>query len=310
MTFCDSETGLCGDGTTPEIETQFVTPTPEFEIWFATDPICSHCWALEPAWRKLLFHYGEHLHLRHIYGGLLPGWQGFADEGAGIRRPADVAPHWAEVAHHYGQPIDPSVWLQDPLDSSYPPSIAVHAVRLMDPEHEEPFLRRIRQALFLEARNIARFEALAACAPDLNLDAAQFEMLFTSGIAERAFQQDLSETRRLPVRGFPTLMFHGTDGQTAVLHGTQSYAKLEQTFLQITGLPRSGQTPTATEILAAYGSGTTPEFAEALGLGVEETRETLESAGAVAIPVADDALWTTSEASNIWRKKSKEHANS
>lgn len=126
--------------------------TARARILFATDPICSHCWAMEPAWRRFLYHYGEHVEATHLYGGLLPQWEGFADVGAGIRAPEDIPPHWEEVAERYGQPIDPSVWLTDPLHSSYPPSIAVHAVRALAPGREEDYLRRIRQALFLEAR--------------------------------------------------------------------------------------------------------------------------------------------------------------
>lgn len=65
------------------------------------------------------------------------------------------------------------MWLTDPLPSSYPPSVAVHAVRALAPDREEDYLRRMRQALFLEARNIARPEVLVACAADIGLDAAR-----------------------------------------------------------------------------------------------------------------------------------------
>src|SRR5690606_16647761 len=95
--------------------------TAQARILFATDPICSHCWAMEPAWRRFLYHYGEYVEATHLYGGLLHHWEGFADVRAGIRGPEDIPPHWEEVAARYGQPIDPSVWLADPLPSSYPP---------------------------------------------------------------------------------------------------------------------------------------------------------------------------------------------
>ncbi|HJZ46871.1 MAG TPA: DsbA family protein [Roseiflexaceae bacterium] len=279
--------------TAPERPIALEQPTTPFgEIVYATDPICSHCWAMEPAWRKLLYHYGQHLSVHHLYGGLLPGWDGFRDAGAGIARPADVAPHWAEVARHYGQPIDPGVWLRDPLPSSYPPSIALHAVRMLAPERETSFLRRIREALFLEARNIARPELLASSAAAEGIDAAQFEMLFHSGIAERAFRHDLEQVGRLGVRGFPTLIFRGRGGQTTTVHGTQPYARLEQALLQLTGLPRAGRAPTPDEALAAYRIGTTREFAELLGLDHGAAIQVLETSGAVRTPVAGDALWS------------------
>jgi predicted DsbA family dithiol-disulfide isomerase len=247
---------------------------------------------MEPAWRKLLYHYGQHLSVRHLYGGLLPGWDGFRDASAGIARPADVARHWAEVTRHYGQPIDPSIWLRDPLPSSYPPSIALHAVRMLAPERESNFLRRIREALFLEARNIARPELLAEYAGAEGIDAAQFAMLFHGGIAERAFRRDLEEVGRLGVRGFPTLIISGREGQTTALHGSQPYARLEQVLLRLTGLPRVELAPTPDKALAAYGAGTTREFAELLGLEHSAAVQVLAASGAVRTPLAGDALWS------------------
>ncbi len=267
---------------------------PEGTIWYVTDPICSHCWALDPAWRKLLFHYGDRIAVRHIYGGLLPGWQGFSDAGAGIHGPADVAPHWAEVAQHYGQPIDPSVWLTDPLDSSHPSCVAAHAARMLAPEREDAYLRRIRQAVFLEARNIARPEVLADCAADVGIDRDLFLALFRSGAAEGAFKRDLQELRRLPVRGFPTLIVQGrAEQQAQVLSGTVPYAQLEAAVLQVSGLARYAQSPTAEAALAAYRTGTTLEFATLLEVAPAEAAEQLSRAGASKIPIAGDALWAT-----------------
>jgi protein-disulfide isomerase-like protein with CxxC motif len=246
---------------------------------------------MEPAWRKLRYHYGAQLELRHMYGGLLPGWAGFRDAGAGIGSPADVAPHWAEVASHYGQPIDPSVWLRDPLASSFPPSIAAHAVRLLVPEQEEAFLRRIREALFLEARNIARPELLTTYAGELGIDVEQFTTLYTRGIAEQAFRRELAEVRRLGVRGFPTLIISGSDRQPVVLHGSQNYKRLEETVLRVTGIPRAQRAPRPEEALAAYGSGTTLEFAELLDVSRGEVGELLTANGATRFEVAGDTLW-------------------
>lgn len=299
MSFCDIKTGTCAPeapANEPIIDhdlTQTESVNQLFaEILYATDPICSHCWALEPAWRKLLYHYGANVKFRHVYGGLLPGWQGFQDAGAGIRKPADVAPHWAEVAQHYGQPIDPSVWLTDPLDSSYPPSIAVHAVRMLAPEHEETFLRRIREALFLEAKNIACFELLAEYAQALGIDGQQFTTLYQSGVAEACFRRDLAEVRQLGVLGFPTLIIQANAGKRAVLHGSQPYARLEQALLQVTGLEPATQTPTPEQALKAYQSGTTKEFAELLNRSHAATAEALTAIGAKRRAIAGDAFWS------------------
>lgn len=264
----------------------------EVRILFATDPICSHCWAMEPAWRRFLFHYGEHVEVTHLYGGLLPGWEGFKDS-AGIREPSDIPPHWDEVAARYGQPIDASVWLTDPLASSYPASVAMHAVRAIDPDREEDYLRRLRQALFLEARNIARPEVLAACAAEIGLDPARFEAAVNDDASQAAFAADLRTMASAGLRGFPTLVVEGPAAEEPwVMRGSQPFFRLERALQAGLGTLPSAREVSVEAVLQEYGSGTTREFSEVLELDEEATRDALERAGAGSQSVADSQLWS------------------
>src|SRR5262245_25995048 len=70
----------------------------QVHLVYVTDPLCSGCWTLEPAWRRLLYRYGDALSVRYVYGGLLPSWDGFRDANNGIAAPADVAAHWDAVS--------------------------------------------------------------------------------------------------------------------------------------------------------------------------------------------------------------------
>src|SRR5215216_5428940 len=113
---CDASAGVCeppstaGSTHTGRSDGSAGTPT----LVYVTDPLCSGCWAFEPAWRRLRYHYQDVVTVRIVYGGLLAGWEGFSDPAAGIAAPADVAAHWQQVAARTGQPIDPQVWLTDP----------------------------------------------------------------------------------------------------------------------------------------------------------------------------------------------------
>lgn len=269
-------------------------PTARAQILFATDPICSHCWAMEPAWRRFLYHYGAHVDVTHLYGGLLPGWDGFRDS-AGIQQPSDIPPHWAEVAERYGQPIDASVWLSDPLDSSYPASVAVHAVRAIAPAREDDYLRRIRQALFLEARNIAKREVLIACAVDIGIDAAEFEAAYDDKSSAEAFAADLATKRRDGIRGFPTLVVTGPGNeQPWVLRGSQPFFRLQRALEATLGALPEPKAVDAASALAAYGSGTTREFSEVLELDGPATEAALRAAGARSRGLAASQLWSIS----------------
>jgi predicted DsbA family dithiol-disulfide isomerase len=267
--------------------------TASVQILFVTDPICSHCWAMEPAWRRFLYLYGEHVEVSHLYGGLLPHWDGFADVGAGIRAPADIPPHWDEVVERYGQPIDASVWLTDPLASSYPPSVAVHAVRALAPEREEAYLRRIRQALFLKARNIARREVLIDCAADIGLDPDRFAAALDDPASEAGFAADLAAKVRSGIRGFPTLVVTGQAGeQPRMMRGSQPFFRLERALEAMLGELPPAREVSVEDVLREYGTGTTREFSEVLGLDEEATSVALQRAGARSRMLAGSRLWS------------------
>jgi putative protein-disulfide isomerase len=266
--------------------------TAQARILFITDPICSHCWAMEPAWRRFLYHYGDHVEVTHLYGGLLPGWDGFADS-AGIRQASDLPPHWDEVAERCGQPIDPSVWHTDPLDSSYPASEALHAVRTLAPHREEDYLRRIRQLLFLGARNIARPEVLASAAEEIGLDRTRFEAALTNPATREAFARDREQMNARGIRGFPTLVVEGPAGEPPrIMRGSQPFFRLERALDAALGELPPSRKVTVEEVLRAYGTGTIREFGEVLELEEDATVAALRKAGARSLPGYGNHLWS------------------
>ncbi|MGV9707505.1 DsbA family protein [Streptomyces sp. NPDC003483] len=293
---CDIESGVCalpGDSAAlPDATAGH--PVPEVgltRITYVTDPICSACWILEPAWRSLTERYRDLIDVRHVYGGLLRGWQGFHDAGNGIRRPEDVAHHWDEFAQISGQPINSSVWWSDPIDSSYPPSIALAAVRRLAPEREEAYLRRLREELFLDGRNIAAPELLEALVAELGLDVASYRRLIENGEAEAEFERDLVRTRELGARGFPTVILEGPDGRV-VLHGWIQPDRLENTFLTVSGATRRPAVSSIGEAADRLGTGTSLEYAALTGHTVTDVEELLTRAGATFRPVGKGRAWS------------------
>ncbi|WP_051901190.1 DsbA family protein [Streptomyces aureus] len=293
---CDLESGLCalpGDSAAlPDATAD--NPVPEAgltTITYVTDPICSACWILEPAWRSLTERYRDLIDVRHVYGGLLRGWQGFHDAGNGIRRPEDVAHHWDEFARISGQPINSSVWWSDPIDSSYPPSIALAAVRQLAPEHEEAYLRRLREELFLDGRNIAASELLETLVVELGLDVVAYRRLIENGEAESEFERDLVRTHELGARGFPTLILEGPDGRV-VLHGWIRPDRLEDTFLTVSGATRRPAISSIDEATDRLGTGTSLEYAALTGHSVADVEELLTRAGAASRPVGKGRAWS------------------
>ena len=161
---CDIETGMCEttDGTTETSSKSGVQATKKsVKLIYYTDPICSSCWGIEPQLRKLKLEYGSAVEIEYRMGGLLPDWN---YNSGGIGKPSDVAEHWDEVSVHYDMPIDGDLWLEDPLDSSYPPSIVFKAAQMQDNDKAMLFLREMKEMIFLHKKNIAKWEYMEIAA--------------------------------------------------------------------------------------------------------------------------------------------------
>jgi predicted DsbA family dithiol-disulfide isomerase len=229
---CDPETGLCavpGDSTHANHKHVQQSTDKPIKVIYYTDPICSSCWGIEPQLRKLKLEYGNSIEIDYRMGGLLPDW---SYNSGGISKPSDVAHHWDEVSVYYDMPIDGDVWLEDPLSSSYPPSIAVKAAQMQDKEKAVLFMREIREMVFLQKKNITKWEYLEAAAKTVGLDVAQFKKDY-EGKAKEHFQDDLKLGKELGVRGFPTLYFTNAEGKTEVVNGSKPYSFFEVAVLKL-----------------------------------------------------------------------------
>ena len=57
---CDLETGVCGEAGDEEMQIiDFNQPAKKIDLYYVTDPICSHCWAIEPTLRRFKEQYGH-----------------------------------------------------------------------------------------------------------------------------------------------------------------------------------------------------------------------------------------------------------
>ena len=276
---CDIQTGVCetpGGFETGAETTLTMGPKP-VKILYFTDPICSSCWGIEPQLRRLKLEYGAEFDIEYHMGGLLPSWEVY--NSGGISKPSDVAHHWDEVSKYYEMPIDGDVWLEDPLSSSYPPSIAFKAAQMQDPKKAIQFLRRIREMVFLEKKNIAKWAHLEAAAQQVGLDAAQMK-LDSEGKAKQLFQEDLDLSRSMSVRSFPTLIFSDADQQRLVLKGARPYEHFEQTLLTLAPKALKNSYETSPKgLFEYYPTLTNKEFSVLAGVPVAEAERVLKSLG-------------------------------
>lgn len=273
---CDTESGICEMPTnkTSSADPNLVKANKKpLKIIYYTDPICSSCWGIEPQLRKLKLEYGDLIEVEYRMGGLLPNW---SYNSGGISKPSDVAHHWDEVSVYYDMPIDGSIWLEDPLASSYPPSIAFKAAQMQDKEKAILFLREIREMVFLQKKNITKWEHLELAGKKVGLDIIKFKADY-EGKAKELFEEDLKLGRELGVRGFPTMFFTDTAGNKEIVYGSKPYNTFENTLLKL--FPMASKTTydkTWSSVFSEYHSLTAKEFSELTGTPRNESENYLD----------------------------------
>ncbi|WP_047985542.1 DsbA family protein [Ornithinibacillus californiensis] len=235
---CDMETGVCGVAGDEEMEMiDLNQPTKKIDLYYVTDPICSHCWALEPTLRRFTKQYGHYFNFKTVMGGLLEKWGGGpVDPANGIHGPADVAGHWREVGEHYRMPIDGSLMIDNPVQSSFPPS---RVYKIIQKHHGEEkafeYLRRAREDLFAFNKNIGEASILVEIVNGIGLDGEAIVKEADEQIGHDLLNEDFALTRSLGARGFPTIIMVNEENKGVKIVGGRPFEYFVAGLTQVLG---------------------------------------------------------------------------
>ncbi|WP_373233095.1 DsbA family protein [Cohnella sp.] len=223
---CDLKTGACGEADEEELEViDFNQPQKSVHLYYVTDPICSHCWAIEPVLRRFVEQYGHYFNFHTVMGGLLEKWHdGPIDPANGIYKPADVAGHWREVGQHSRMPIDGSLMIDNPVQSSYPPS---RVFKVIQKNHSAAkafeYLRRAREALFAFNQNIADKSVMIEIVDQLGLEGEAIVNEAEQPVGQQLLDEDFALARKLGVRGFPTIIMINEENKGVKIAGGRPF---------------------------------------------------------------------------------------
>lgn len=223
---CDLETGVCGVAGEEEMEIiDFNQPEKKVNLYYVTDPICSHCWAIEPTFRRFVEQYGHYFNFHTVMGGLLEKWHdGPIDPANGIYKPADVAGHWREVGEHSRMPIDGTLMIDNPVQSSYPASRVFKVIQKnYDDTTAFDYLRRAREALFVFNQNISDTSVLIEIVHELGLDGEAIVNEAEQPIGQQLLNGDFDLTRSLGARGFPTIIMMNEENKGVKIVGGRPF---------------------------------------------------------------------------------------
>ena len=250
---CDVETGVCGVPGSGEMELIDLTaPKKTIELYYVTDPICSHCWAIEPQFNKFLEQYGDYFNVHTVMGGLLEKWgDGFADVQNGIAGPSDVAGHWREVGEMTRMPIDGSLWYDNPVTSSFTPSRVFKIVQKQDEKLASVFLRRSREAVFAFNRNISDEDVLIDLVNGLGLDGNTIVKEAEQPAGQQLLNEDFQLAASLGARGFPTIIMVNEEKKGVKIVGGRPFEYYVAGLKQVLGEdPKPKQQPVLSNLLA------------------------------------------------------------
>jgi predicted DsbA family dithiol-disulfide isomerase len=154
-----------------------------------TDPACPASWAAEPRLRGLLVEFGGDLQITYVMAGLARQYDGDLSR---------LVIEWLDAADRSGMPLDPRIWHEAPLRSTYPACMAVKAAAEQGQEAAGRYLRALREGIMCRRRRLDSVEPLVEEARAAGLDGQRFRIDLASHAIVEAFGADLEEARSLP----------------------------------------------------------------------------------------------------------------
>jgi hypothetical protein len=217
-----------------------------------------------------MWEFGDTLRFTWVMGGLAREWS--------ERDYPELVTEWLEVADETGMPLDPLVWVEGPLGSSYPACMAVKAASEQGPDAAYAYLRALREGIICLRRKLDTTEALVEEARRAGLDVQRFRVDLDSHAIVEAFGNDLELTRDPPaearergkvreIRGgervsFPSACFLGEDGSERWVFGAEPFETWAEAARGCGASAVAPHPPSPLDAIARFGRMATREVVE------------------------------------------------
>ena len=241
---------------------------------YFTDPGCPWSWAAEPVVRRLMWEFGESVSWSWVMVGLAREIPADSTRGTAL--------HWLGVADRTGQPLDPLLWRDSPIRSTYPACMAVKAAAEQGEEAATRYVRALREGLMCLRRKLDTTEALVELAREAGLAVDRFRVDLGSHAIVEAFGNDLEEARAVPeearaadavagVEGgervsIPCIAFVTADGGRRWWFGPTPYEELREVAMAAGADPGGQERPPVLDAVRRFGRMSTLEVQEVCGL--------------------------------------------
>ncbi|OLO37226.1 dithiol-disulfide isomerase [Alkalihalophilus pseudofirmus] len=249
------------------------------EIYIFIDPLCPQCWAFEPILKKMQVEYGQYFKIRYFVAGSLEYWNKPNTKTVETKKLEEIAKNWEMTASRTGMSCDGDLWFEDPITSPYTASIAIKAAEMQGQFAAMKFLRKLRELLFLDKKNISKENVLIECANKAGLDVEEFTKDLHSEGAVKALQCDVKMTKELGIDYSPTFVFFNDIIEDEGLKVTgfypyEVYVEIIQQLLCFT--PEPSQSITLEKFLSYYNFVATKEVAVVFNVSIVEAERMLK----------------------------------
>lgn len=193
--------------------------------------------------------------------------------------------HWLDVADQTDAPIDPRLWTEGPIRSTFPAAMAVKAAAELAADGAAAYLRALREGLMCRRRGLDTADALVDEAVRTGLPGEPFRRALASSAIVEAFGADVERARALATevpdperdRGvvevgggrervtFPTAAFAG-GGQRRIVAGHRPYEEYREAAVACGAKPSEERPPPVEAALRRFGRMTTAEVEAVCGL--------------------------------------------
>ena len=181
------------------------------------DPMCSWCWGFAPVLDAVRAQYAGKFEFSVIVGGLRPGPQA---EPLNTELRTFLRDEWSKIQKVTGQPFDLAFLDRaDFLSDTEPAARAVVAMRLLKPDAEFDFFKRLQRAFYAENTDISDPAKCRSLAEEFGVDGAAFAERMASGEIVEATHRDFAEAQAIGVRGFPSLVVEADGSYGLVTYG-------------------------------------------------------------------------------------------
>lgn len=196
--------------------------TPDLELTYVGDVMCSWCWGFAPVLDQIEQDFA--IPLVTMVGGLRPG-PAAAPLDPSFRD--TLGHHWEQVAEATDQPFDRSAldregWVYD----TELPAVAVVAMRELNEKLTLPWFTRLQRAFYAEAVDVTDPAAYPALLDGFDVDRDRFLEALGSEAMQKAAWRDFSTARAWGIHGFPTLLFRDGDERLVITRGWQPADRL------------------------------------------------------------------------------------